>query len=75
VVDEAPPRERALLPQDRVLADARVDIEAVAAMLPAGVVARAADQASRRAFRVQKQRLAKMNLPPSALEVLRGKAD
>jgi hypothetical protein len=39
------------------------------------VVTRAADQASRSAFRMQKQRLAKMNLPPSALEFLRGKAD
>lgn len=75
MVEEAPSRERVLPPQELVLADARVDVEAVAAMLPAGVVTRAADQASRSASRMQKQRLVKMNLPPSALEVLRGKAD
>jgi len=69
---QAPARRKILPPQEVVLPDARVDVEAVAAMLPAGVMARALDQASRSSSRLQKQKLAKMNLPPSALDVLRG---
>jgi hypothetical protein len=75
IAQEPPVRERILPPQDVVLPAARVDVGAVAAMLPPEVLARVADKAGRATMRMQMQKLAKMNLPPSALDVLRGKTD
>lgn len=67
---QAPRREEALaVPRDAALADAQVDVEAVRSMLPGAESAR--QKEVRAESRLQKQRLAQMNLPPSALDVLR----
>ncbi|HQR70915.1 MAG TPA: hypothetical protein PLE54_09960 [Burkholderiaceae bacterium] len=66
---EEPGKPPAQAPRDAALPDARVDVDAVRAMLPGA--ADAAEKKARATTRLAKQRLAQMNLPPSALDVLR----
>jgi hypothetical protein len=74
ITSEVNDREPMRAPGEVVLANARVDIDALRALLPPAA-AGSLDKAARALPRMQKQRLAQMHLPPSAMDVLRGKPD